>query len=393
MRQFGRIETAIWQNPKFRSLSDDGRALWLYALCCPHGNAVGCFVLPTGYIMADLGWGQERASATVSELFAKGLIDRDETTSLTRVRGWWGHNTIENGNVAKGAIKAIVALPRCAVLSRFLADFERFPKALENELRNTFPNGYPNGIETKEPEPEPEKISDPSDRVPKPSPLDLKSQIFGPCLDWLAERTGRKASAHRSLLGKWLRDYGEPAVLAAFMAAQKESPVEPVAWLERALAAGGPNGRVSTGGRRPAYDPEAAERERREAIYAAIAPEIAARGDGLAGEANPGGTGGVRGDDRPAGSLRPSVRSDGERHAGGDDVLPGFAGGPAGGPAGTGHHGDDADAQVQHAAEAGGHSPTRGGGTVAPARDGAGVHAEVIDIGLIPASLDRRLVR
>lgn len=156
MRQFGRIETAMWQGQKFRGLSDDGRMLWIYVLCCPHGNSVGCFVLPDGYIMADLGWTHERVRQTVSELLSNGLIARDEGSSLTWVRGWWGHNTIENDNVAKGAIKAIDALPKCRIFSQFLADFERFPKPLAKRLYERFPNGYANGIETKEPEPEPE---------------------------------------------------------------------------------------------------------------------------------------------------------------------------------------------------------------------------------------------
>ena len=158
MREFGRIETVIWRNGRFRDLSDDARLLWLYVLCCPHGNAVGCFVLPDGYIAADLDWSFERVSETVSELLAKGRIDRDEATSLTRVRGWWGHNTIENPNVAKAAMKAILSLPKCGVLSRFLTDFEPFPIPLAKLLHERFPNGYPNTIETKEPEPEPETL-------------------------------------------------------------------------------------------------------------------------------------------------------------------------------------------------------------------------------------------
>jgi hypothetical protein len=134
--------------------------VWFYLLSCPHGNSLGCFVLPTGYMMADLGWDEETVSKHVRELVSNGFIERDERSFLTVIIGWWGHNTIENGNVAKGAVKAIKALPRCELLSRFLKDLNVFPNVfpnvLANELRNEFPNGIPNGIETKKPEPEPE---------------------------------------------------------------------------------------------------------------------------------------------------------------------------------------------------------------------------------------------
>lgn len=185
-RIFGRIETSIWQNAKFRALSDDGRVLWLYTLCCPHGNAVGCFVLPEGYIMADLGWSAERVSETVSELLRNGLIDRCETTSLTLVRGWWGHNTIENRNVAKAAIKTIEALPRCPLFFKFIKAVDRFPEQLRKEFRNRYPNGLPNGIETKEPEPEPETESSSVSSLRSdtgavaPSPDGLEVQEFAP---------------------------------------------------------------------------------------------------------------------------------------------------------------------------------------------------------------------
>lgn len=64
---------------------------------------------------------------------------------------------------------------------------------------------------------------------------DLKTKLFGPCLDWLAEQSGKSATALRSMVGKWISDWGDGAVLEAFVAAQKESPVDPVAWIRRAL--------------------------------------------------------------------------------------------------------------------------------------------------------------
>jgi hypothetical protein len=64
---------------------------------------------------------------------------------------------------------------------------------------------------------------------------DLKTKLFGPCLDWLAGQSGKSTVALRSMVGKWLSDWGEGAVLEAFVAAQKESPVDPVAWIRRSL--------------------------------------------------------------------------------------------------------------------------------------------------------------
>jgi hypothetical protein len=118
--RYGKIETAFWHSPKTRRLSQDARYLMLYLLSCPHGNAVGCFVLHDGYIAADLNWSIETVGRCIGELIEKRLIERDAETSLMRILGWWGHNTIENGNVAKHVVKEIAALPACLVKNNLI---------------------------------------------------------------------------------------------------------------------------------------------------------------------------------------------------------------------------------------------------------------------------------
>ena len=66
MRFFGKIETGFWRNPKVNRLSDHAKLLAVYLLSCPHGNAIGCFVLPRGYIAVDLGWDPAAVTETVS---------------------------------------------------------------------------------------------------------------------------------------------------------------------------------------------------------------------------------------------------------------------------------------------------------------------------------------
>ncbi len=69
-----------------------------------------------------------------------------------------------------------------------------------------------------------------------PAPvLDLKSRIFGPALDWLAQQSGRPKDKLRSMVGRWCRDHGDGQVLEAFAQAARYGPIEPVAWIERTL--------------------------------------------------------------------------------------------------------------------------------------------------------------
>lgn len=138
-RTYGRIETTIWQNPKFRALTEEAQLFYLYLLTCPHGNAIGCFLLPVGYVTADLEWDAETFREAVSECVSEGLIERDEATGLTRIKGWWGHNTFENANVAKAAAKASLALPhRSAVYHAFYSDAEASKERFTDKIWEPF---------------------------------------------------------------------------------------------------------------------------------------------------------------------------------------------------------------------------------------------------------------
>src|ERR1700752_69520 len=70
---------------------------------------------------------------------------------------------------------------------------------------------------------------------PEVSPVDFKKTIFQEGLKWLVERSKRKESPLRSMLGKWCRDYGDAAVFGAIMDAQRVSAIEPIAFIEKAL--------------------------------------------------------------------------------------------------------------------------------------------------------------
>lgn len=76
---------------------------------------------------------------------------------------------------------------------------------------------------------------------------DLKSRIFGPALDWLAEQSGRPKVKLRSMVGRWCRDHGDGRVLEALTDASRNGAVEPVAWIERVLKGGRDGKRVGQG--------------------------------------------------------------------------------------------------------------------------------------------------
>lgn len=187
MSRYGKIESGFWHSTKVRQLSERARYLLVYLFSCPHGNAAGCFVMPDGYISADLSWSNETVTETVSELSAKGFIERDKDSYLTRVVGWWGHNTIENRNVATHVVKEIKALPNSVVKQHAIDDLlsltrlhetvmETLTKGLAQPFRNQEPiRTQPNP--EHEPEPEPRSLETISSVSSKPQSEAAKLSI------------------------------------------------------------------------------------------------------------------------------------------------------------------------------------------------------------------------
>ena len=62
--------------------------------------------------------------------------------------------------------------------------------------------------------------------------------VFGRGLDWLMRSSAREERQCRGLLGKWRKELGSDEALIALLGrAQREGVIEPVAWIEKAIAA------------------------------------------------------------------------------------------------------------------------------------------------------------
>lgn len=171
MRSYGRVETTFWQNPKIARLDDSTKLLLLYLYSCPHGNAAGCFHLPVGYMMADLRWDENRVSERVSDLVQRGFIEHDPESGLIRIVGWFGHNGIENSNVAKGIAAILRRLPTGQIFDNLVNDLVRLGNRFMAPLLPEFatgsetrsnrvpkPGSKPGRTAFKPPEPDPEPI-------------------------------------------------------------------------------------------------------------------------------------------------------------------------------------------------------------------------------------------
>jgi hypothetical protein len=107
-REWSKVSPALWRSPRFLGLQgSDERLLLVYYMTGDHMNSSGCYRLPDGYAIADLGWTLERYRTARDLLVSAGLISVDQTTEEVFVNRWFKHNPPTNAKHAKGARRLI----------------------------------------------------------------------------------------------------------------------------------------------------------------------------------------------------------------------------------------------------------------------------------------------
>lgn len=133
MREYGQIQCAFWQSQDAQQWTDAGKLLAAYLMTGPHSNGLGCYRCPDGYVMADLGWTQERVSEGFAELSRSGFAYRFE--GVVFIPGFLRWNKVANGNVAAARVAEFEALPKGEAKARVAGAILNYVKHLGNDYR------------------------------------------------------------------------------------------------------------------------------------------------------------------------------------------------------------------------------------------------------------------
>jgi uncharacterized protein YdaU (DUF1376 family) len=169
------------------------------------------------------------------------------------------------------------------------AEISKFHAFLEKQKYNGKQGGRPpkGGKEKpKKPRPNPNETQKKPNHLPStillpngnsaetaPASQTLKSQIFGPCLDWLSSASDRTPEKLRSQVGRWCKLYGDAVTVDCIVSAQRESPVDPISWIEKALKSKRDGNENRSKNNRDASSPDAI-RQRRSDIFEGLGLDV-----------------------------------------------------------------------------------------------------------------------
>lgn len=209
MRDYGKVHTSYWTSSNIRSMSEDGRALAMYLLTCPHGTISGVFRLPDGYACEDLQWDAERVSKGFDELLRNGFANRCATTKWVWISKHFEWNPPENPNQRKAAAKVASQVPdECVWKPEFMRVCGKFFGVFIEEEINpspTLPEPFLNQEQEQEQEKEntvcaasDSKSSAPAEPTPKKVQADRGTRLPA---DWVLPKRWGDWAADDLLLG------------------------------------------------------------------------------------------------------------------------------------------------------------------------------------------------
>lgn len=161
MARYRKIDVRIWNDKKFRALSDDGKLGFFFLLTHPHMTSIGAMRATVPGLASEIGWDGDRFPKAFGEATSKGMAKHDADASMIWLPNFIHYNVPENPNVLKAWAGAIDLLPECELRDEAVQSVKAFAEGLSEAFAEAyakaFPEGARKGIGKQEQEQEPEQ--------------------------------------------------------------------------------------------------------------------------------------------------------------------------------------------------------------------------------------------
>lgn len=131
MRDFTKLNPAIFDDARFLSLGWESRCVYLYLMGGKHQTSAGCYRIPDGYAATDLKCDPSEYEAARKAVADTGLILFDEETAEVYVSGWYNENPICNPKHAAGTEQLILLISSELIQNAAYEDFSKSKEAFE----------------------------------------------------------------------------------------------------------------------------------------------------------------------------------------------------------------------------------------------------------------------
>ena len=116
---YQKIECRIWDDERFRQLSDAAKVIFFNLLANKNGNLIGLFVIRRGYIMEDTSKKEAEVIKAMEEILKHEWMFYDEQTSVLFIKNYLESCPVVTGDKVTSAVKILEKLPKNKLLQLF----------------------------------------------------------------------------------------------------------------------------------------------------------------------------------------------------------------------------------------------------------------------------------
>jgi hypothetical protein len=159
MSRYRKVDPRIWNDAKFRALSDNGKLAFFMLLTHPNMTALGGMRTTVAGLAEELGWSTEAFREAFQEALRKGMAKHDEKACLVVLPNFLRYNKPESPNVIKAWANSLDLLPECPLKSELIERVKAFAEGMTKTFGEALPEAFAKAMPYQEQEQEQEKDS------------------------------------------------------------------------------------------------------------------------------------------------------------------------------------------------------------------------------------------
>ncbi|CAG9163850.1 hypothetical protein [Cupriavidus pinatubonensis] len=160
MSRYRKVDTRIWNDSKFRDLTDDAKLVFFMLLTHPGMTSLGAMRASVAGLAEELGWEAEAFRKAFGQVIAKGMAEHDGKACLVALPNFQKYNSPESPNVVKAWAGALDLLPECELKTLVVARSAAFAKGMSEGFAKALPEAFAKGMPYQEQEQEQEQEQD-----------------------------------------------------------------------------------------------------------------------------------------------------------------------------------------------------------------------------------------
>jgi hypothetical protein len=190
--KYRKVDPRIWNDEKFRSLTERGKLVFFFLLTHPHMTALGAMRATIQGLGAEYGVAEKAFREAFKEVLREGMVEVDEKASLMVLPKFIFYNRPESPNVLKAWGEAVELLPECDLRTAHLRRVKAFAEGLEEGFVKVIPEDILKGARKTIGNREQEQEQEQEERS-SPTPVGIARVRFDEF--WNLHHQGPKAEA------------------------------------------------------------------------------------------------------------------------------------------------------------------------------------------------------